>query len=142
MNKELESFKKSLDTMIGNQVDVIGMSLTRDTANLLASLLTPPKADEVCNLIENDIHGKAIYKNSQFYIDNEKVDAYCDIVVFAIGAILKLGYVPELALLETAKEINSRVGSMVNGKFEKDLSEEAKANCYKAKYDECKIKDI
>lgn len=74
MNKELEGFKKSLDTMIGNQVDVIGMSLTRDTANLLASLLTPPKADEVCNLIENDIHGKAIYKNSQFYIDNEKVD--------------------------------------------------------------------
>ena len=32
------------------------------------------------------------------------------------------------------KEINSRVGGMVNGKFEKDLSPEAQANWYKADY--------
>lgn len=63
------------------------------------------------------------------------VDAYCDIVVFAIGVIMKLGYNPEKALLEVGKEINSRVGTMVDGKFEKDLSEEAKANWYKADYD-------
>ncbi len=63
------------------------------------------------------------------------VDAYCDIVVFAIGAILKLGYDPEKALLEVAKEINSREGSMVDGKFEKDLSPEAQAKWYKADYD-------
>ncbi len=63
------------------------------------------------------------------------VDAYCDIVVFAIGAILKLGYDPTKALIEAGKEINSREGTMVDGKFEKDLSPEAKAKWYKADYD-------
>lgn len=70
--------------------------------------------------------------------DENKVDAYGDVIVFAIGAILKLGYDPEKVLDEVSKEINSRVGEMVNGKFEKDLSPEAKANWYKANFDNCK----
>ena len=65
---------------------------------------------------------------------NCQVDAYCDVIVFAVGALMKLGVNPELALLETAKEINSREGKMINGKFEKDLSDEAKAKWYKADY--------
>ena len=64
----------------------------------------------------------------------EKVDAYCDIITFATGAILKLGYDPIKAVEECGKEINSRVGGMVDGKFEKDLSPEAQANWYKADY--------
>ena len=72
---------------------------------------------------------------------NDRVDAYCDAIVFAVGALLKLGYEPELALLEAGKEINSREGSMVDGKFEKDLSDEAQAKWYKANYAECKIKE-
>lgn len=67
------------------------------------------------------------------------VDAYCDIIVFAIGALMKLGYNPEEALLETSKEINSRAGTIINGKFEKDLSKKDK--WYKADYTKCKIKD-
>ena len=63
------------------------------------------------------------------------VDAFCDIVTFCDGAILKQGYEPELALQECGKVINSRVGIMVDGKFEKDLSEEAQANWYEADYD-------
>lgn len=66
------------------------------------------------------------------------VDAYCDIVVFSIGALMKLGYEPKAALAEAAKVVNSRTGSMVNGKFEKDLSPEAKANWYEADYSKCK----
>lgn len=66
------------------------------------------------------------------------VDAYCDVIVFAIGAILKLGYDPTKALAEAAKEINSREGSMVDGKFEKDLSRAAKAKWYIADYSICK----
>jgi len=66
-----------------------------------------------------------------------KVDAYCDIVVFCIGAIMKLGYNPQRALSETVKEIDSRTGSIVDGKFQKDTSEEAKAKWYKANYDVC-----
>lgn len=71
--------------------------------------------------------------------DDECVDAYCDIITFATGAILKLGYEPEKAIAECGKEINSRVGSMVDGKFEKDLSPEAQANWYKANYSKAKL---
>ena len=67
-----------------------------------------------------------------------EVDAYCDVIVFAIGALLKLGYDPEKALTETAKEINSRKGEMVDGKFEKFTSTAAKELWYKANYDICK----
>lgn len=69
----------------------------------------------------------------------DRVDAYCDIVVFAIGAILKLGFDPETALIEVGKEINSREGSMIDGKFEKDLSDASKAKWYKADYALAKI---
>lgn len=68
----------------------------------------------------------------------EVVDAYADIVVFAIGAMMKLGFDPEKVLSEVGKEINSRSGSMVDGKFEKDLSDGAKAKWYKADYDKAK----
>ena len=70
--------------------------------------------------------------------EEDKVDAYNDIVVFALGAILKLGYNPKLTLKEVSKVINSRTGSMVDGKFEKDLSDEAKAKWVKQDYSTCK----
>lgn len=66
------------------------------------------------------------------------VDAYCDVIVFAIGAILKLGYDPVKALEECAKEINSRTGTIIDGKFEKDLSKKAKEKWYKADYEKCR----
>lgn len=71
-----------------------------------------------------------------------EVDAYCDTVVFAVGAIMKLGFEPEAALLEASKVINSRVGSMINGKFEKDLSPEAQANWYTANYSQHAVKYV
>jgi len=63
-----------------------------------------------------------------------RVDAFTDIIVFATGAILKLGHDPLVAIEECGKEVNSRVGEMVDGKFEKLLTPEAKANWYKADY--------
>lgn len=66
----------------------------------------------------------------------EKVDAYGDIIVFAIGALLKLGYNPTRVLEQVGLEINSRVGSMINGKFEKDLS--MSHLWYKADFSTCK----
>lgn len=70
---------------------------------------------------------------------HDQVDAFADIITFATGAILKLGHDPLVAVSECGKEINSRVGSMVDGKFEKDLSPEAKAEWYKADYDKSKL---
>jgi len=67
----------------------------------------------------------------------DMVDALCDIAVLALGAIYNLGYSPKLAMLETTKEINSRVGTIIDGKFIKDTSNKAKANWYKANYHYC-----
>lgn len=39
----------------------------------------------------------------------EAVDALCDIIVVAVGALNKLGYAPEFAMDETLKEIESRI---------------------------------
>jgi len=70
---------------------------------------------------------------------HEKVDAFTDIIVFATGALLKLGHNPIVAIEECGKEVNSRVGEMVDGKFEKDLSEAAQANWYKADYSKSEL---
>ena len=48
------------------------------------------------------------------------VDAWADIIVFATGAMAKLGYDPSAVMEEVYKEINSRTGEMVDGKFVKD----------------------
>ena len=92
----------------------------------------------VTNLKQNDIIEQK-YRDATETPEPEIADAYCDVIVFAIGELLKLGLNPELALLETAKEINSRTGKMENGKFEKDLSNGAKSNWYKADYNKCKL---
>jgi len=64
----------------------------------------------------------------------QKVDALCDIIIYATGALIKLGYDPEEVMEETLKEIESRKGTIIDGKFEKDLS--LKDEWYKADYRE------
>ena len=83
-----------------------------------------------------------IFKNyfeSKIIANNDAlVDCFNDIRVFSIGATMKLGYKPRCTLLEVSKEINSRVGKIVDGKFIKDKSPEAQANWYKANFEGCK----
>lgn len=62
------------------------------------------------------------------------VDAMADIIVFATGAIAKLGYDSSKVMDEVFKEIDSRKGSLVEGKFVKDLD----AVMYKADLGVCK----
>ena len=73
-------------------------------------------------------------------LDPEQVvDAAGDAVVFSIGTIRKMGYNPELAMNEVLKEIESRRGSIIGGKFTKDKSPEAQALWYKADFSKAKI---
>jgi predicted HAD superfamily Cof-like phosphohydrolase len=65
----------------------------------------------------------------------EIVDAFADIIVFATGSIAKLGYNPDKVMDEVLKEIESRTGKMIDGKFVKDLNVEM----YKAKLEKCKF---
>ena len=71
--------------------------------------------------------------------DNTEVDAFCDILDYATGGILKKGYNPIITLDEMAKEINSRVGTFKNGKFTKDKSIEAQAKWYKADFTKARL---
>ena len=65
----------------------------------------------------------------------ETIDALCDLVVVALGAVHQLGYNPELALKETVKEVLSRIGSInpTTGKWEKDKDQDPNT-LYKADY--------
>ena len=73
--------------------------------------------------------------------DHTEVDAFCDIVEYATGGILKKGYNPVIALDEMAKEINSRIGTFRNGKFTKDKSIEAQAKWYKANFTKARLQN-
>lgn len=72
---------------------------------------------------------------------HDKVDAYNDIIVFAVGAIMKLGCNPIKTIAETGKEINSRKGEIVNGKFEKYKGKKYTDKWYRADFNICKLKD-
>jgi len=71
--------------------------------------------------------------------EDDIIDAFADIIVFSVGAFMKKKYIPELVLQETAKEVNSRIGTIVNGKFIKDTSKKAMALRYKAQYGKAKL---
>ena len=90
------------------------------------------------NMIAKYIRSRAAINAAITWIRPSKeasVDAFADIIVFCVGAIMKLGYHPEKVLAEVAKEINSRKGEMKNGKFEKYLDVET----YKADFGECTL---
>lgn len=71
--------------------------------------------------------------------EHDEVDAFCDAMEFLSGAILKRGYNPIVALDEMGKQINSRTGKFIDGKFEKDRSPEAKAKEYQADFTKAKL---
>ena len=84
------------------------------------------------------LHGGGVINFIGKPSEHDEVDAINDIVVFCQDGLGKKGYDGAMTLAETAKEINSREGSIVDGKFEKDLSPEAKAKWYQANYTHCK----
>jgi len=70
------------------------------------------------------------------------IDAAGDMVVFALGLIRKQGYDAGLVMKEVLREIESRKGSIIEGKFTKDKSPEAQALWYKANFKKALIKEI
>ncbi len=67
--------------------------------------------------------------------DEAVLDAWSDMIVFATGAIAKLGYDPSKVMDEVYKEINSRTGQLIEGKFVKDKD----VIPYKADFSGCKL---
>ena len=88
-------------------------------------LSTYNKANEI-NMLEEELD-EYIAADTTF----KEVDALCDVVVVAIGSLLKLGFDPTIAMEETCREILSRKGNIdKNGKFQKDKN----GVSYKADY--------
>jgi len=108
----------------------------REYAKTLTKTIASGNIKYLCDLIEE--HNLDIEQDGGDEIiplsNDEVVDALCDIKVFASGSIRKLGYDADIAMDETLKEIESRVGKQIDGKFVKDKSDEAKAKWYKADY--------
>lgn len=68
----------------------------------------------------------------------QRVDAYAGVIVFAAGAIEKLGYRSDAVMSEVMTEVESRSGMLndTSGKFEKDPN----ALVYKATFSKCEKK--
>ena len=63
------------------------------------------------------------------------IDAFGDIIVFAVGVMVNLGYDPDKVMDEVFKEIDSRKGTIIDGKFVKDPNAER----YYADFTDCTI---
>ena len=85
------------------------------------------------------------FENAQ--TDDEEVDALCDLIVIAVGALWKKDYCPTLSLQETIKEISSRKQCPLqkdiwdqwgaDGKWQKD-KEQPSDTLYVADYEKAK----
>lgn len=111
-----------------------GFDHTKETSFIIEELLESTgnydsinareKAEKIANEITAGSKGN----------DEEIIDALFDIVIFASGAMAKLGYNPSKVMDEGFKEINSRTGTLIDGKFVKDPN----AKKYEADFTNCK----
>lgn len=86
-----------------------------------------------------EISGEIMKMRSREIKPEQVVDAACDIKVFSAGLIRKMGYDPDKSMGEVLQEIESRTGSIQNGKFVKDKSPEAQEKWYKADFSNAKL---
>lgn len=101
--------------------------------------------EEVCetfgfNRLYADEIMKKIYDDEiqHFCTKDDKVDAYFDICVYAIGAMMKLGYDPIKVFEEGLKEINERTGAY-DAQVGKWVKQPKKQNAYKADYSRARL---
>jgi len=97
-----------------------GFNHEKETSFIIEELLeSTGEYDSVTARERAGEYAKEIVGNSS-PTDEEVVDAFADIIVFATGAIAKKGYEPSKVMEEVCKEINSRTGKLEGGKFVKD----------------------
>lgn len=89
-----------------------------------------------CKTISRQRAGYDVFQASKLEkpTDEELVAELADKAILAMDAIIKLGYFPQVVILEKLKVINSREGEIINGKFEKYLTPEAREKWYTPDY--------
>jgi len=110
----------------------------REFALILAKTIRKGNTKKLISFIKKEeLH---LGKDEIQDLDPEQVvDAAGDIIVFSTGLIRKMGYDPKLSMDEVLEEIESRKGSIINGKFTKDKSPQAQAQWYKADFNKCRV---
>lgn len=121
-NKERGLLTKGFDHT--NEVSFIVEELLESTGNY-DSISAREKSKEIAGEITKNANPQP----------EEIIDALGDIIVFATGAMAKVGYDPSKVMDEVYAEINSRTGAMVDGKFIKDPT----AKMYTADFTDCKL---
>lgn len=82
----------------------------------------------------------AIQPRDLLLSEEDKIRALCDKIILSIESIELLGFDSNVALLERARELNSRDGHMIDGKFEQFNSSVSKSVWYKADYNKASTK--
>lgn len=145
-NEERLLIKETKDLNIVNEMSFIieevieGLTDTKsEDARKFATIIANGIATgELFKVLPQVKHENIVYANNKENLEN-LVDALGDIKVFATGTIRKAGYEPDLAMNEVLQEIESRLGSVQDGKFVKDKSPEAQAKWYKADFSKAKL---
>ncbi len=97
-----------------------GFNHQKEVSFIVEELLeSTGKYDSLTARTEAEKIAKQICVNSDPDIEI-KVDAFADLIIFAVGAIAKAGYDPQIVMDEVLKHINSRTGKIIDGKFVKD----------------------
>ena len=112
-----------------------GFNHSKEVSFIIEELLeSTGKYDSLSAREKSELISKDIVVNGD--VDKEKIiDAFGDIIVFATGAIAKVGYDPDKVMDEVFKEIDSRKGKLIDGKFVKDQDVER----YVPDFDKCKV---
>ena len=112
-----------------------GFNHPKEVSFIIEELLeSTGKYDSLSAREKSEIISKEIVIDGE--VEKEKViDAFADIIVFATGAIAKVGYDPDKVMDEVFKEIDSRKGKLVDGKFVKDKDVEM----YVPDFGKCKL---
>jgi len=112
-----------------------GFDQEKETSFIIEELLEATGNFDSISARAKAVHyAKEITENSKNN-EHQIVDALFDIIIFATGAIGKLGYDPSEVMDEGFKEINSRTGTLIDGKFVKDPD----AKKYEADFTHCKL---
>ncbi len=138
MNIENDMFKKIVDW--NNVRGLIGIVFDhkKETSFIIEELLeSTGKYDSVTAREKALLYATEIVEGSKPEAE-QIVDAMADIIFFATGTIAKLGFDPTKVMDEVYKEINSRTGTLVNGKFIRDND----AIMYKADLNSCRISSV
>lgn len=130
---ERDMFKKIVDWNNERGLIERGFNHTKEASFIIEELLESTGHFDSVSAREKALKyaEEMIYETS---VEPEKiVDAFADIIVFAVGAIAKNGYDPSKVMDEVYKEISSRTGELIDGKFVKNPN----AKVYEADIKSC-----